>query len=573
MKTGVRAASTGDSVAGPGFPYPKALKLAVAAVVLLPLLFYTVSLVRIMGATLAFPWELDQGEGHNVWSAWLLMRGQGPYLDLNHYPFFDINYPPFHFVMMIPLLWIFGPSLLAGRLLADLCVFGLAAAVGAIVWRYSRRNGFATALGTLLILANPYLYIFGVIATVNVSQVMLGAWGLFCLGLALDKIEADGKVVKAEKIAWKPLVTGLVLLLAAIYTKQQAIDAVGTGFLFFLWRRPKRAIVCGLIFGTVGGGLFLLIDLLTTHQFYINLIKVNINEFIKRQLLDQWTAYGLTHAPLLLLAAGYAWHTVRQKTRLSLWLLYLVITTLGSALVGKFGAAETYFYSSITSVAIAAALFCGDFFRNNFRIAGFGFLTFKKPAQTQAINPSQDPVQPSTGLSRKFNFTGALTTGAVVLLVLQNVIFYHTPETPHPWKDLIKGHSGNYVLFGTFPTEAEKAAGQRIADLVKSSKPPIITEEASFAMVNGYEVVTNPSNILVYNQAGLWQSRELTTMVQNGCFSLIVLHGHFLPDVVQAQIPGKYRQVLTEHLPGGEYDVWQLLPGGRTANPDGCFGH
>ena len=569
MKTGVRAASTGDSVAGSSFPYPKVVKLVVAAVILLPLLFYTVSLLRIMGATLAFPWELDQGEGHNVWSAWLLMRGQGPYLDLNHYPFFDINYPPFHFVMMIPLLWVFGPSLLAGRLLADLCVFGLAAAVGAIVWRYSGRNRFATALGVLLILANPYLYIFGVIATVNVSQVMLGAWGLFCLGLAFDKIEANGDVVKADQIRWKPLIAGLALLLAAIYTKQQAVDAVGTGFLFLLWRRPKLAIIAGLVFGAVGGGLFLLIDLVTAHQFYINLIKVNINDFIKRQLLDQWTAYGLTHAPLLLLAAGYAWQTVRKKARLSLWLLYLVTTTLGSALVGKFGAAETYFYSSIAAVAIGAALFSGEFFRNNFNIADFSFLNLKKAVPVLADTSSEL----TTGPARRVTFSGGLAIGMVVLLVLQNVIFYHTPETPHPWKDLIKGHSGNYVLFGTFPTEAQKAAGQRIADLVKTAKPPIITEEASIAMVNGYEVVTNPSNILVYNQAGLWQSHELTQMVQNGCFGLIVLHGHFLPDVVQAQIPGKYRQVLTEYLPGGEYDVWQLLPGGRTTNPDGCFGH
>jgi hypothetical protein len=569
VKTGVRAASTGDSLAGSSFSYPKVVKIAVAAVILLPLLFYTVSLLRIMGATLAFPWELDQGEGHNVWSAWLLMRGQGPYLDLNHYPFFDINYPPFHFVMMIPLLWVFGPSLLAGRLLADLCVFGLAAVVGAIVWRYSGRNRFATALGVLLILANPYLYIFGVIATVNVSQVMLGAWGLFCLGLALDRVEDDGRVVKADEIRWKPLIVGLVLLLAAIYTKQQAIDAVGTGFLFLLWRRPRLAIIAGLAFGAVGGGLFLLIDVVTANQFYINLIKVNINDFIKRQLLDQWTAYGLTHAPLLLLAAGYAWQTVRKKARLSLWLIYLVITTLGSALVGKFGAAETYFYSSIAAVAIGAALFSGEFFRNNFNIADFSFLNFKKSAPV----PADSSDQPAPGPARRVTFSGAFAIGTVALLVLQNLIFYHTPETPHPWKDLIKGHSGNYVLFGTFPTEAEKAAGQRIADLVKASQPPIITEEASFAMVNGYEVVTNPSNILVYNQAGLWQSRELTQMVQNGCFSLIVLHGHFLPDVVQAQIPGKYRQVLTEHLPGGEYDVWQLLPGGRTTNPDGCFGH
>jgi hypothetical protein len=490
------------------------------------------------------------------------MQGRGPYLDLNHYPFFDINYPPFHFIMMIPLLWAFGPSLLAGRLLADLCVFGLAAAVGAIVWRYSERNRFATGLAVLFILANPYIYIFGVIATVNVSQVMLGAWGLYFLGLALDRVEPDGTVIPARQVNRAALVVGLAFLLAAVYTKQQAVDAVATGFLFLLWRRPKLAVISGLLFGITGGGLFLLIDWLTANQFYINLIKVNINAFIKRQLLDQWLAYGLTHAPLLLLAAGYAWLVVRRQPRLSLWLLYLLTTTLGSVLVGKFGAAETYFYSSIAAVAIAAGLCVGEIFKSDFKIAGFNFARFIKPSKT-AVGPDQGRITPTR------NFNPDLKTGltglVVALLIAQNVLFYHTPETPHPWQDYIKGHSGNYILFGTFPTDRQRQAGQRIADMVKAAPPPVLTEEASFALVNGYEVVTNPSNILVFNQAGLWQGQELEQMVQNRCFSLVILHGHFLPDFIQTQIRANYSLARVEKLPGGDYEVWQ-----RQAQPSGA---
>lgn len=564
MKTGPDATSSNPINAEPVSTPRKVLIAVVAAVILLPLLFYTFSLLRIMAATVAFPWELDQGEGHNVWSAWLLLQGRGPYLDLNHYPFFDINYPPFHFVLMIPLLWVFGPTLLAGRLLADFCIFGLAAAVGAIVWRYSGRNRFATGLAVLFILANPYIYIFGVIATVNVSQVMLGAWGLYFLGLALDRVEPAGTVTPAPQVNRVAFIIGLAFLLAAIYTKQQAVDAVATGFLFVLWRRPKLALLSGLLFGAVGGGLFLLIDWLTANQFYVNLIKVNINGFIKRQLLDQWLAYGLTHAPLLLLAAGYAWLTVRRQPRLSLWLLYLLTTTLGSVLVGKFGAGETYFYSSIAAVAIAAGLFSGEIFKNGFEMPAFNFTRLIKSPKT--ANPEQPPATRNWKLDLKTGLIGLV----VGLLVVQNLIFYHTPETPHPWKDYIKGHSGNYVLFGTFPTEEEKQAGQRIANMVKAAPPPVLTEEASFAMVNGYEVVTNPSNILVFNLAGLWQGQELEQMVKNRCFSLVILHGHFLPDFIQTQIRANYSLARVEKLPGGDYEVWQRL----SLPPDtaGCAG-
>jgi hypothetical protein len=85
----------------------------------------------------------------------------------------------------------------------------------------------------------------------------------------------------------------------------------------------------------------------------------------------------------------------------------------------------------------------------------------------------------------------------------------------------------------------------------------VLTEEASFAMVNGYEVVTNPSNILVFNQAKLWQGQELNQMVQERRFSLILLHGHFLPGFIQEQIQANYLKKEVVRLNGGDYVVWE----------------
>ena len=78
-------------------------------------------------------------------------------------------------------------------------------------------------------------------------------------------------------------------------------------------------------------------------------------------------------------------------------------------------------------------------------------------------------------------------------------------------------------------------------------------------MVNGYDVVTNPSNILVFDQAHLWQGQELTDLVHNRCFSVILLHGHFLPAAVQAQIQAQYNRTETEQLSGGTYEIWTRL--------------
>ncbi len=523
------------------------LKFLAGVTIVLPLLFYAFSLLRLMMNITTYPWELDQGEGHNVWSAWLLWHGRGPYLDLNHYPFFGINYPPLHYVLMGPLLAIFGASLTAGRLLADLCVFGLAAGVGAGVWRYSRHHRWATGLAVLLMLANPYLYIFGTLATVNVSQVMFGLWGLYCLGWATEELTPTGQIVPRQRLNRTALGAGLVLLMAAVYTKQQAVDAVVAGFLFLLWRRPRLAILAGIGFGLLGGGLFLLLDRLTAHQFYINLVVVNLNDFLPRQLREQGLAYALTHAPLLLLAAGYGFLTLRVRSRLSLWLIYLVCTAAFSVTVGKFGASETYFYASIAAVAIAASLCLAHF--------------WPEVAPTEPPLMAEVVAEASATATRPnaINLVSSRRTIfwlIVGLLWLQSLIFYHTPETPHPWQSLIKGHSGNYGLFGGLVTDTERAAGQRLADALRNAGPPVLTEEASFAMVNGYEVVTNPSNILVYNQAKQWQGMELTDLVKNRCFSAMLLHGHFLPDAVQQASQTNYRLDFSVKLSGGQYEIW-----------------
>jgi uncharacterized integral membrane protein len=506
-------------------------RIATVVITLAPFAFYTVSLLRMMLATLLHPWELDQGEGHNVWSAWLLLQGRGPYLDLNHYPFYNSNYPPFHFVMMLPILALTGPSLFAGRLLADLCLFGLALAVFAIVWRYSRRNIWASVLAGLFVLANPYIYIFGTLATVNVSQVMLGAWGLYFLGVALDRLDENGAVLKREKVNYVALVAGLFFLLAAVYTKQQAVDAVAAGFLFLLWRRPVLAIISGVAYGAVGGLLFLLINAITDNQFYINLILVNVNDFSRRQLLDQVRAYAMLNAPLIILGAGYALTVVLSKGRVTLWLLYVVTTTGAAALVGKLGAGETYFYSSIAAVAIVAGLMWDWLDRRFFR---------SKSGKAYAV----------AGV-------------ALLLLTFQAVIFYHTPETPHPWKNFIKGHSGNYVLFGGLPDEAERARGQRISDMLGSVPQPVMTDEAGFVMPHGYEVVTNPSNIMVFNDAKYWKSAELESMVKVRCFSRIMMHGQFIPEVVKQHMYANYTRIETITLNRDPYYIWE-----RNAPPD-----
>src|SRR5437763_16470130 len=43
---------------------------------------------------IAYPYDVDQGEGYDTWSAWLIDRGMLPYTDNQGPAYYSSNYPP-----------------------------------------------------------------------------------------------------------------------------------------------------------------------------------------------------------------------------------------------------------------------------------------------------------------------------------------------------------------------------------------------------------------------------------------------------------------------------------------------
>jgi hypothetical protein len=54
-----------------------------------------------------FPFDLDQGEGYDAWSAWLVNLGQLPYSTNAEFPYYSSNYPPlWSYLVSIPMAWL-----------------------------------------------------------------------------------------------------------------------------------------------------------------------------------------------------------------------------------------------------------------------------------------------------------------------------------------------------------------------------------------------------------------------------------------------------------------------------------
>ncbi|MDQ6670458.1 MAG: hypothetical protein M3069_06845 [Chloroflexota bacterium] len=106
---------------------------------LLLLVVYAVAYVQFAVQLAAFPFDLDQGEGYDAWSAWMINLGQLPYTHNADFPYYSSNYPPlWSYVVSIPMAW-FGPGLAAARFVSTVSAVAGAGVLGLAAERVSGR--------------------------------------------------------------------------------------------------------------------------------------------------------------------------------------------------------------------------------------------------------------------------------------------------------------------------------------------------------------------------------------------------------------------------------------------------
>jgi hypothetical protein len=473
---------------------------------------------------MSFPYDYDQGEGFEVNDAVLFSQGQWPYRDNEAYPFYASNYPPLFHLMMIPLFPLVGKTLLAGRLISFAATLVIGATVSAVVWRKTRLAGVATLCG-LMVFASNYIYHIGPLSRLHLIMVMFELLAIVFIA------EAD-----EARHGTRNLVIGLVMLTAAGWTKQMALATVLAAFLYLLIRSPRRALISGAIFAAVNAGLFLAVNVATRGQWYVNIIQANVNAYDFAQawfLYQQW--FRLHWVIILLAAAFVVYETVAR--RWSVYAIWFVVAVLDSALAGKWGAGESYF-----TTAVVAACVCAGFQISNLR------------AQVASLR-------------------GQLVLGALlpILFLLQARAVLHMPtdgrifgtlaqivgvgRRASVYKNYSYYDSGGYTQLGHIPADFDHAAAQHIQDYVSASPGPALTEEATWAMRAGKDVVTNPTQLLNLYNNKLYDPAKLVEMINEKTFGVIVLRAQFYPPPVLEAIGQKYHSTDEVDMNGFTYHI------------------
>lgn len=516
------------------------MRVLIRLLILLALLAFFGYLVIFLDYAVAlfrWPYDYDQGEGFELYDAVLYSQGEWPYRDNSTFPFYGSNYPPLFHLLIVPLLGVFGPRLVAGRIVSFVATLVTAAMIAGIVRRQvgGRRGLLPQAipiLAGLSFLAANIVYQIGPLSRLHMTMVMFET-------LAVAAVAQFQHPRRGNRY----LLLGLFLLLCAGYTKQLAVFTVVAALGFVFLRDIRRALVSGAGLALVAGGLFLLIDRATGGQWTVNIIYANVNEFDYRQTLLFLNQWFRLYPVLILLATGMlVWELFWD--RLSVYSLWFVLAVGMGLLSGKWGAGPAYFTTSIAAACV---------------LTGQALLRL-----TEAV-------------SRRWpRWEKGVALLVPVLFLIQAAYNLHMPTEGPLFGPLarilgiadqgIRGDcatfayydSGGYTQLGHRLTEEDYQAGERILAYVRQADGPPFSEEAAFSLLVGRPVVTNPTQLLNLYKNGLLDTSELVRRIEAEEFGVVIFRAQFYPPPVLEAIGRHYRPV--EHICMNGFYYHILLP-------------
>ncbi len=569
-------------------PPPRTLKSLGAVLATIAILAYAGYLaVYVVYAVDLFHWpfDYDQGEGFELYDAVLYSQGEWPYRDNAAYPFYASNYPPLFHLLIIPLLSIFGPRLIAGRLVsftATLITSGVIVAVvrrktacpatasttastrgGARGGELGRRGGwFIPLVSGLAFLASNYVYQIGPLCRMHMTMVMFET--LAIVFIAEFEHPRHGR---------RNLILGLLMLLCAGYTKQMAVFTVAAALSYVFLRDVKKAIAAGVALAAVAGAIFWLLNVATDGQWWVNIIQANVNKFDYQQTVFLFGQWFRLHTIFILLATGYLIYELFWD-RLSVYSLWFFFALGAGALSGKWGAGFGYFTTAIAAACITSGLALGRLRNADCRPR---IADCKSPLVIRhspfAIRPLLAVLIPLLYLVQAPRLLHMPTSGPVFgplarALGVADALIEGDCDT-FQYHDTM-----GYTQLGHLLTADDYAAGEEILNYVRTADGPTLSEEAMFSLLADKPVVTNPTQLLNLYNNDLLDMTEIIERINRQEFGVIIFRAQFYPPPVLEAIGQNYEPV--EHLCMNGFYYRILWPhrrlGGLSGLSDGLEG-
>jgi len=516
--------------------WPTLILLALYAVI------YVSFAVRLIG----FPYELDQGEGYDAWSAWLIAQGKLPYTDNTTYPYYSSNYPPvWSALVAVPMQWT-GPTLAAGRAVSTISALLAALLIGLAAARLARRElagRWPTLAGLLaagFFLASPYVFHTTALARVNSLALLFAVAALSLV---------------ATPTRFRVAMCGLALL-AGLFTKPTVVDAAVACLAFLLVAQPGRRIataVAGLAMLALVAWVFSATA--ANGAYWLNVFAANVNPFDLDELAKYIVNFCGIHAVLLYLAGSEAVAAIRSRAW-SPWVIYLPLAAVMGLGVGKWGAGESYLLGVIAATSVLAAVrVVRGFAPHDVGDAGHAQLVTPETPANGTPRTYLARIRPALTLTLSQRERG-LVMGAT--LVVQMLLLAHGAVSGVvPWlPDL--GRQADFL--GRTPTVEDRVNGDAIVALLQGGDGPVLSEAPSFVLAAGRPIVGNATQLRNLHEADLWDPTNLVADVRARRFDAIVLNAQLYPAPVLSAIGRSYYLAHVIRVGPASYQVF--FPGG-----------
>ena len=462
---------------------------------------YAVAYIQFALQLAFFPFDLDQGEGYDAWSGWLINLGQLPYSSNADFPYYSSNYPPlWSYLVSIPMAWL-GPGLAPARLVSTLAALATSGVLALAAYRLSGR-ALASALAAGFFLASPYVFHTTPLARVN-SLALLAA----VVGLTLFEVPTRRRVI-----------LGSLAVLAALFTKPTAIDASVAALLALLLRQPRLGLVGASLIGGLGLAGAAVLMAVTHGAFWLNVIAGNANPFDASQLVAYLSNFSMLHCVLLATAAAQCVWMLRRRAW-SPWALYTIAASLAALGVAKWGAGESYFLGAIAAVCVLSAVWVARFL------------------------DSLPGVRLRWALGLALFLQGLLLSHAGVSAAL-------------PW---LPDRGPQQAFLGRAPGLEDEQAAEVIAGEIRGLRGPALSEDPSFAVVAGKPLVGNATHLRNLYLAGLWDPTPMVNDLRAHKYAIVVLDAELYPEPVLAAIGQFYFLDHSVRVNGATYQIF--LPG------------
>jgi 4-amino-4-deoxy-L-arabinose transferase-like glycosyltransferase len=507
---------------------------------------YTIYAVQLF----RFPFDYDQGEGFELMDTVLFSQGEWPYRDNDSYPFYSSNYPPLFHVVIVPLVWLFGPQYWTGRLVSYVGTLITAVAIGYAVQREGKR-WWLSILSGLAFLASNYVYHVGPLFRQHMFMVMFETLAVVWLAVTIDREEQEGERNNGR------LLIVMLLLLAAGYTKQLAYATVAAVFSFLFLRQSKRAVLWAIPFAVVTGLIFLWINWATDGWWLVDTVTANLNPFIKEQALGLFKQWFKLHNVITIAALLFAVYQLYFE-RLSAYTVWFVFALMNSVTAGKWGAGESYFATAIAASCILAGLAFNRLLQWN---EARGAKSERKLA-LQFILPIFIPLLFLVQANSMFHMpTHTPALRAIAQALGKPTEVYIAPQTscsaPREPEMIPYVDAAGVSLLGRPPNQADTDAGKEIARWVALGETAAFAEDAGFNFYVGRDVVTNPTQLLNLYNNGAVDISEMVEMLDQQAFDTIVLRAQFYPPPVLDTIGQRYETVELVQMNGFVYCIMQ----------------